>query len=113
MAKVKFTLLLPLNYNNGSEIPAAVLDEMLNELMELADGYSLAGTVSEAYRMKDGSKQTDRSMIIWVGIDPAAEDQLKRLVGIFACRLQQEALYRERTGGIIEFIPPLPLEDQA
>ena len=112
VAKVKYTLLLPLNFNDGSEVPAVLFDEILNEIMDIADGYSLAGTVTGAYRMKDGSKKMDHSSVVWIGIDATKEDQLKRLVGIFARRLQQEALYLERTGGTIEFIPPLPLEDQ-
>lgn len=55
MAKVKFTILLPQSYNDGTEVPLTVLDAMCEEIMDIADGWSLAGTVLGAYRMKDGT----------------------------------------------------------
>ena len=109
--KMKYTLLLPLNYNDGSEVPKAILDGMCQEIMLLAGGYSLPGNVTGAYRMKDGSNQMDRSMMVWVGIDESDEGELRRIVGRFAHQLNQEVLYFERTGGTIEFIPPLLPED--
>ena len=111
MAKVKYVLLLPKNYNDGSEVHAAVIDEICDAIMELADGWSLAGTVVGAYRMKDGSKQKDNSFIVWIAIDESKEDALRKLVGEFARKLDQESLYLERTAGTIEFIVPTPEEE--
>ena len=112
VAKVKYTLLLPLNYNDGSAVPRAVLKRMCNEIFDFADGFGLAGKVTGAYRMKDGSKKTDRSMIVWIGIFESQEGILKQTVGKFARELGQESLYLERTGGTIEFILPLTPEDE-
>jgi hypothetical protein len=92
-------------------MPKAILNRMCGELFDLAGGYALPGTVVGAYRMKDGSKQLDRSMIVWVGVEETDEAELNRLVGKFAYKLRQEVLYLERTGGTIEFIPPLPPKD--
>ncbi len=111
MASMKYVLLLPKNYNDGRNIPDSIIDAMCDEIMEIADGWTLAGTVVGAYRMKDGSKQKDLSTVIWIGIDESRIDTLKALVGIFARRLGQESLYLERTGGTIEFIQPTPEED--
>jgi len=111
MAKTKFTLLLPLNYNDGSEVPETLLHGMCNELFDLAGGYGLPGTVTGAYRMKDGTKQVDRSMIIWVAVEESDEAELRQLVAKFAAELRQEVLYLERTGGTVEFIPPAPNEE--
>jgi len=91
-AKVKYTLLLPLNYNDGSKVPRAVLKQMCNEVFDFADGFGLAGEVTGAYRMKDGSKKMDRSIVVWIGILESQEGILKRAVGKFARELGQESL---------------------
>jgi hypothetical protein len=111
MAKVKYTLLLPLNYNDGTAVPRKMRNRILDEIFDFADGYGQAGEVTGAYRMKDGSKQVDRSLIIWIGIHEKQKAVLRRLVAKFARELGQESLYLERTGGTIEFIRPLPPED--
>ena len=57
--------------------------------------------------MKDGTKKVDESAIIWIGIEEDEEARLKHLVASVARQLGQETIYLERTGGTIEFIPPL------
>ncbi len=39
MAKHKYILLLPLNYNDGTEVSADVRDEVLDRVFELSGGY--------------------------------------------------------------------------
>lgn len=39
MGKIKYVVLFPLNYNDGSTVPKAVLDQFLDELFVLAGGY--------------------------------------------------------------------------
>ena len=112
MTKVKYVLLLPLQYNDGAKVPDDVIDRMCDEIFDFADGYGQAGEVTGAYRMRDGSKKVDRSLVIWIGILESQVEILKRAVGKFARELGQESLYLERTGGTIEFIPPLTPEDQ-
>lgn len=111
MAKAKYVLLLPKNFNDGTDVPDSVVDAMCDEIMEIADGWTMAGVVVGAYRMKDGSKKMDRSTVVWIGVDEARLEALRTLVGRFARRLGQETLYFERTGGTIEFIQPIPEED--
>lgn len=106
MAKIKYTILIPLNFNDGSEVPDAERNEIYNRFYALAQGYTLAATVTGAFRSKDGSKQVDHSAEIWIAIDEEQEPELKKLVAEICRRLQQEAIYLERTGGTIEFIPP-------
>lgn len=64
MAKGRFTLLIPLNNNDGTPIPEDERDAILDELYVLADGYTLAGTVTGAFRMKDGAKQVDQATVV-------------------------------------------------
>jgi hypothetical protein len=107
MAKVKYILLLPLTYNDKSKVPKSVKGQIFDELFALAGGYHIAGVGKGAYRMKSGEKQVDYSLEIWLAIDESAEAALKTLVAKFGAMLGQEAMYLERTGGIVEFIPSL------
>ena len=78
--------------------------QIYNEFYAFADGYTLAGIVTGAYRMKDGSKQVDQSTAVWIGIDDSREASLRQLVAEICRRLRQEAIYLERTSGTIDFI---------
>jgi hypothetical protein len=108
VAKTKYTLLIPLNYNDGTKVPDELLDEIYNRFFALSDAYTLAGTVVGAYRMKDGSKQVDHSAEIWIGIDEDQYPRLRQLVAEVCRQLNQEAMYLEKSGGTIELIPPFP-----
>src|SRR3954447_1500461 len=103
MDKVKYVLLVPLNYNDTSEVPAEVRDQLFEELYVLAGGYHIAGTGTGAYRMRNGSRQVDRSLEVWIAVEEADVPALKRIVAAYATILDQEALYLERTGGTVEF----------
>jgi hypothetical protein len=111
MARVKYVLLLPLTYNDKSKVPKQVRDQILDELYLLAGGYHIAGVGKGAYRMQSGQKQVDYSLEVWLAIEEEHEQPLKEMVARFAALLGQEALYLERTGGTVEFIPPPPVGD--
>src|SRR5438045_2777716 len=106
MAKVKYVLLLPLTYNDGSEIPKGVHDQIEEEIFLFAGGYRYGGTGKGAYRMQSGEKQIDITAEVWIVIDDEDEAALKQLVAKFAAVLGQETMYLERTGGVVDFIPP-------
>jgi hypothetical protein len=105
MAK-KAILLIPLTYNDGSRVPEEVLDEIFEALFTLSGGHTLAGTVRGAYRMNDGTKQTDILEQVWVAYEDAAKPALRELVATFCTMLGQEAMYLEFTDSVIELIPP-------
>lgn len=107
MARPKYVLLLPLNYNDGSEVPKEVRDGFLEELFILAGGHHIAGSGTGAYRMRDGTKQVDHSLQVWVAVEEEDVPALKRIVATYAGILKQESLYLERAGGTVEFIAPL------
>ena len=106
MAKAKYVLLLPLTYNDRSQIPQEVLDHALDELYILAGGHHIGGVGKGAYRMRNGSKQVDYSLEVWVAVEEEDVPALKELVAKFAQMLDQESIYLERTGGSVEFIAP-------
>jgi prepilin signal peptidase PulO-like enzyme (type II secretory pathway) len=107
MAKVKYVLLLPLTYNDKSKVPKSVKDQILDELFLLAAGYHIAGVGKGAYRMKSGQKQIDYSLEIWLAVEEDDVPALRQMVARFGAMLGQEAMYLERTGGTVEFIPAL------
>lgn len=106
MAKAKYVLLLPLTYNDRTQIPKVVRDHVLDELYILANGYHIAGVGRGAYRMRNGSKQVDHSLEVWIAIEEEDLAALKELVAKVALMLKQESIYLERTGGSVEFIAP-------
>ncbi len=67
----------------------------------------IAGSGSGAYRMRDGKKQVDQALKVWVAVDEEDIPSLKLLAGKIARMLDQESIYLERTGGSVEFVAPL------
>ncbi|WP_417383682.1 hypothetical protein [Gimesia sp.] len=110
MSKVKYVLLLPVNYNDGSEVPEQVRNEILDQIYILAGGYRVDGEGEGAYRMQNGTKQVDRSIAVWIVVDEDDIPELKNLAGEIAAKLEQETIYLEHTGSTVEFIPPFKLE---
>ena len=102
----KFVILIPLNYNDGREVSKEIILDFQEELFALGGAFTEAGTVKGAYRMKNGTKQIDHSLEIWIGIREEFVPDLKQLVGRLGAKLGQETMYFERTGSKIEFIPP-------
>lgn len=110
MAKVKYVLLLPVTFNDGSVVPKDVRDQILDDIFVLAGGYFIAGEGDGAYRMKNGAKQVDRSLAVWIVVNEDDISQLTKLVGQIAAKLDQESMYLERVGSTVEFVPPLVLK---
>jgi hypothetical protein len=107
MARAKYIALLPLSFNDGRAVSEARLARYLDRLYVLADGYTVAGTVTGAYRMKSGAKQVDRCLEIWVVLKRSQEPALKRWLAKIGKDLSQETMYLERTSGAVTFIKPL------
>jgi hypothetical protein len=105
MAK-KAVILIPLTYNDGSRVPQEVLDGIFEKLFVLNGGYTVAGTVRGAYRMKDGTKQSDVLEQVWVAYEEADKPSLRELVARFCSVLGQETMYLEFTDSVIELISP-------
>ena len=107
MAKVRYIMLLPLTYNDGTRVPKKVRREIEDEIFVLASGYRYGAAGKGAYRMKDGTKQVDITQEVWIVVEEQDEVALKALAGKIAALLGQESIYLERVG-TVEFIPPSP-----
>jgi hypothetical protein len=106
MAMVKYVLLIPFTYNDHSRAPKSVLNGILDDLYLLAGGYHIVGVGEGAYRMRNGSKQVDQSLEIWVVIEEEFAPSLRGLIEKFVRLLHQETIYLERAGGSVEFVTP-------
>ena len=71
-------VLIPLTYNDGSRVAQEILDEIFEELFVLSGGHTSTGTVRGAYRMQDGSKQTDLLEQVWVAYEEADRSALAK-----------------------------------
>lgn len=106
MARAKYIVLLPLSRNDGTPVSKAQLDGYLAELFSLADGYTVAGTVTGAYRMRGGKKQTDRSLEIWIVVDESQQGELRYWLANIGAELGQEAMYLEKSRSKVSFVKP-------
>ena len=104
----KCILLLPTTYNDGAEVPPGVLGGILRRIDEAFDGHTVDGYCDGVYKMADGSMACDKSLKVWVAVDPTRVDELKRLACQFAGVLKQESLYFEVTEAEVEFVRPPP-----
>lgn len=104
----KCILLLPTRYNDGQEVPAEVLADVLRDIDEAFDGHTVDGLCDGVYKMDDGSMASDRSLKVWVAVAPDRVDELRTLAGKFAGKLRQESLYLEVTEAQVEFVRPWP-----
>lgn len=102
----KCILLLPTTYNDGAEVPPAVLTGIRRDIDEAFDGHTFDGICEGTYKMRDGSMIKDKSLKVWVVVDAERVDELKELAAKFAAVLKQECLYFEVTAAEVEFIPP-------
>lgn len=104
----KWTIQIPLAYNDGSEVPRAILDQILEEIFVLSNGFQISAPIDGAFRMSDGTKMVEKMLPISLGVQEENVPDLEKMAAKFAAILRQESLYLERTGGTMYFIPPSP-----
>ena len=102
----KCTILIPLAYNDGTAVAPEVLASIKSRLFERFGGFTIAGTAEGTYRMADGSRADDRSLVLWVAVPPERVPELRGELAGFARELGQESMYFEVSGGTVEFVEP-------
>lgn len=109
----KCILLLPMAYNDGTEVPPKVMAGILRKIDEVFDGHTVQGTCDGVYRMDNGDLVHDRSLMVWIVVDAARVDELRQHARRFARILKQESLYFEVTKVVPELLRPLPETGEA
>jgi hypothetical protein len=108
----KVTLLIPLTFNDGTAVTRETLDAIEEEIYFAFNGWTVAGEVQGAYRMRQtGKKQVERLLQVWVVVEEAQLDQLRHMVARYASLLAQESMYFEVAASQVEFIVPLSEKD--
>lgn len=102
----KIVLLVPVAFNDGTQIPQEVLDRIFQDIFVLCGGYRIAGKGPGAYRMHDGSKQVEETLEVWAALETSDVPKLAELVKRFCVELGQECIWFERTGATVEFLGP-------
>ena len=108
MKKKRCIILLPTYYNDGKGVPETVISGILRKIDEVFDGHGVHGIVDGTFRMPDGSMAADKSLVVWVAVDPDKVDVLRKMTRQFARTLKQEAIYFEVMNSEVEFIGPEP-----
>lgn len=109
----KVTLLIPLTFNDGTAVSRETLDAIEEEIYFAFNGWTVAGEVHGAYRMRQtGQKQVEQLLQVWVVVEEAQLDELRQLVAKYATLLAQESMYFEVGASHVEFIRPLSEKDQ-
>ncbi len=108
MKRKKCILLLPTGYNDGKDLSPTVLSGILTEIDQAFDGHTVDGMCDGVYKMDDGSMARDRSLKVWVAVDPSRVDEVRKLAARIAAVLKQESLYFEVTEAEVEFVRPSP-----
>ena len=103
----KWTILIPLAYNDGSKVPRDILDQILDEIFVVSSGFQIGEPITGAYKMSDGSKIVEKMLPISLGMLEVNVPDLEKMAAKFAAVLHQESLYLERTGGTMYFIRPV------
>jgi hypothetical protein len=106
MKRKKCLFLIPTSYNDGREVPAEVMDGLLEELYLNFGGYSIAGIAEGTWRMKDGTKASDSSLQVWVIMEEEKVPLMRDLIKKFARILGQEKMLFEAMDWPGEFIGP-------
>jgi len=106
MARRRCIILIPTSFNDGTEVPGALMMRILRELDEAFDGHTVAGTVSGTYRMADGSFVNEDSLEVWVAVEESLIPALEDFVKTIARRLKQETVYFEILNSDVRFVGP-------
>lgn len=103
----KTVMLLPVKYNDGSDISANLKAHLLSQIANIFGGYTIDGQTTGVYRMADGSMAIDVCDKVIIGVDESDIGKVREVAGNIARVLRQESLYFEvQNGAEIEFIAP-------
>lgn len=99
-------VLIPLTYNDATEVPREVLEAIFDELYLAFHGWTIEGTVKGAYRMLTGQKRVEDLLKVSVILDKTQVPDLEAMVSRWGAQLGQEAMLLKIADWVIKFIPP-------
>lgn len=103
---IKCILLIPLRYNDGTEVARQVIIRFMDGVYDKFGGISQAGKIRGVYRMADGSRAIDEMLEVWVGLEPDQVPALERMAAQLASTLHQESVWLEVGAADIRLVRP-------
>ena len=104
-------VLIPLTYNDGSEIDPRLHDECREQVFVEFGGWTVEGTVVGAYEMASGERRIEHSLKVSIFLQESQLPILETIVGQWADVFQQESLVLKITDYVVKLIPPLKREE--
>jgi hypothetical protein len=101
-------VLIPLTYNDGTEIPRETIESISDEVYVAFNGWMIKGTVKGAYRMQSGVKRVENLLEVSIVLGESLLPELEEMVGRWAARLGQETILLKITDYVVKFVPPRP-----
>jgi hypothetical protein len=99
-------VLIPLTYNDGTEVACEVLDAIRDEIFVAFHGWTIEGTVKGAYRMRTGQKRVENLHKLSIVLDEDQVPELEAMVARWGAQLGQETMLVKITDSVVKFIPP-------
>jgi hypothetical protein len=103
--KVAYAL-LPLAYNDGTEIPRATMIAIEERIVVCFDGRTDEGTVKGAYRMASGEVKVEYSRKMAIVLKESEIPKLLSIAKVWAAELGQEAILIQVADFEVFFVPP-------
>jgi hypothetical protein len=101
------TVLIPLTYNDGTEVPRETLLGIMDEIFLAFRGWADEGTIKGAYRMRSGAKRVEELQRIVIVLDESQMPQLEAMVGRWGALLGQETMLLKIADPVVKFVPPM------
>ena len=95
---MKFTTLIPMRRNDGTEVPPAVLQRLINSLWRPFRAATEEGPVKGHWIDDDGTEFSDVCIKVWIECDRTRLEEAIRAVKRIGRKLGQRAMYFEVTG---------------
>ena len=76
------TVLIPLTYNDGTEVPPETIDAICDEIFSVFHGWTLEGNVKGAYRMQaGGQKRVETLQKVSILLDSSRVSKREEMMG--------------------------------
>jgi hypothetical protein len=98
----EYKMIVPLNYNNGTEVDYSQFQLLEGMFIDLFGGYTNGGIVEGAWQGDDGKIYRDRSRVYYFACN--YEDQAEDVAGYVRDRWKQECVYLALVSTNVRFI---------
>jgi hypothetical protein len=99
-------VLIPLSYNDGTEVSPDKIVEIQDEIFSAFTGWTIEGQVKGAYRMASGEKKVEELLKMSIILRSSQLPVLESMIAAWAAQLGQETMLLKVADLAAKFIPP-------